>query len=29
VDNEVQKLPLISKKEIAQMIWDRILLKID
>ncbi|MDP3033487.1 MAG: bifunctional phosphopantothenoylcysteine decarboxylase/phosphopantothenate--cysteine ligase CoaBC [Methanobacteriaceae archaeon] len=29
VDDEVQNIPLSSKKEIAQMIWDRILLKID
>ena len=28
VDEEVQNLPLISKKEIAKLIWDRILLKI-
>ncbi len=29
VDDELQKTPLSSKKEIAQMIWDRILFKID
>lgn len=28
VDNEVKKIPLTSKKEIAKILWDKILLKI-